>query len=399
MKHCSKSLSAAVIACAMLLGCTACGGQSSEGTSSFSAASVTPNMAQTSSEPVSQSDTGTSQKADETLSSGDETQDSTQSPQESSEASKEPKPGELPELPDDDGTDVGFMSEGILIYNRTAYEMFYGYDDLAKNYANAISNVANALGDKVKVYNVVVPTHCGVTLPERIMNEYNLPDQKEYINTIYSSYTAKVTGVNVFDALALHRNEYLYFNSDHHWTALAAYYAYEEFCKAAGVEAISLSKMEEGTIEGYYGSLTAYIDESLVNADTVHYYSMDVDTSTVKYDSNAQNEESTSLLHTYASGPYAYGVFLGGDSPLIVCKNKDGNGKKIAVVKESYGNAISPFIAYTYSETHLIDFRDIDFDFLQYIRDNGIDEVVFVNNTMASATTMRCDELNALVGG
>ena len=82
----------------------------------------------------------------------------------------------------------------------------------------------------------------------------------------------------------------------------------------------------------------------------------------------------------------------------MVCKNKDGNGKKVAVLKESYGNAFSPLIALTYSETHMIDFRYIEFDFLKYIKDNDIDTVIIINNTMASATGMRCDELRALVG-
>ena len=44
----------------------------------------------------------------------------------------------------------------------------------------------------------------------------------------------------------------------------------------------------------------------------------------------------------------------------------------------------------------MIDFRYISFDFEQYLKDNEIDEVIFVNNTMASATPNRIDELNAL---
>ena len=138
------------------------------------------------------------------------------------------------------------------------------------------------------------------------------------------------------------------------------------------------------------------MDTSLVNVDTVHYYTMDADTSTSVFDEYGGNEQPTRLFHDYAEGVNAYGVFLGGDSPLMVCRNQDGNGRKIAVVKESYGNAFAPYIALTYSETHMIDFRYISFDFEQYLKDNEIDEVIFVNNTMASATPNRIDELNAL---
>ncbi len=334
-------------------------------------------------------------------SSSDESKNEDESSEETSKESSHSKPdpsdskekGDLPALPDDDGQDVGYMSNGILIYNRTAYELFYGYDELAKDYSAAISKFKNALGDGVKMYNVLVPTHCGVTLPERFFGEYGLPDQKEYLDTIINSYSADIIGINAYDIIAHHRDEYVYFNSDHHWTGLAAYYAYKAFCQTAGVDCIPLSEMTEGTIEGYYGSLTNYIDESLVDPDTVHYYTMDADTSTMKYDSYGQDEQVTALIHSYASPYFAYGVFLGGDNPLMVCKNNGGNGKKVVVIHESYGNAFCPYIAFTYSETHMIDFRDVEFDLKKYINDNGIDEVIFISNAMSSATPFLTEKI------
>ena len=115
------------------------------------------------------------------------------------------------------------------------------------------------------------------------------------------------------------------------------------------------------------------------------------------YDEDAENPVDTMLIHDYAEGVNAYGVFLGGDNPLMVAKNEKGNGQKIAVIKESYGNAFAPFIAYTYSETHIIDFRYFNCDLKQYLKDNDITQVIFINNSMASATGARCDELAALV--
>ena len=49
-----------------------------------------------------------------------------------------------------------------------------------------------------------------------------------------------VNKVNVFNSLVSHNDEYIYFRTDHHWSALGAYYAYEEFCRAAGMEAAPL---------------------------------------------------------------------------------------------------------------------------------------------------------------
>ena len=312
----------------------------------------------------------------------------------------EKEKSEIPEISqnEDGAQDIG----GLIIYNKQAYEKFYGYDELAKNYGNTMDRIHDALGNDVKIYNVLVPTHCGISLPKEISDEYGLQDQNEFINTVLKAYSDEkenpIVGINTYDILMHHRDEPIYLNTDHHWSGLGAYYAYKEFCKSAGVDYIQLSDLTKGEIRDYYGSLTAYVDSSYLEPDTVEYYKTDKDISTTAYENDGSGGTSTVLIHDYMDSSFAYGVFLGGDRGLMVSKNKDGNGKKIAVVKESYGNAFCPYIAYTYSETHMIDFRYFDLDFRQYLKDNDIHEVIFINNTMASATEDRCDELNNLVG-
>ena len=326
--------------------------------------------------------------------------ESTESPEksgdvatESTDASEEELKS-IPELSDPTPDSVGEMIDGILLYDETLYEMFYGGEESAKEYAKTISDIKTNLGDNIKVYNVIVPTHCSVTLPERVQNEYGVSDQKEYMDTLCNSYTADVIGVNTYEAMLRHRDEYLYFNTDHHWTGRAAYYAYEAFCKAAGETPIPMNEMGDEKIEGYYGSLYNMIGDGYdVKEDYVEYFTTDRNVTTKLFDSEGTYIQDTMLIHSYAEGVNAYGVFLGGDQPLMVSQNSDGNGKKIAVVKESYGNAFSPFIAYTYGETHLIDFRYIDFDLKTYLQDNNITEVLFINNNMASATPQRLEEL------
>ena len=196
-----------------------------------------------------------------------------------------------------------------------------------------------------------------------------------------------------------HRNEYNYFNTDHHWTGRAAYYAYADFCRTAGIDAIPMENMTSKKIENYRGSLADSDVDGLNNLkeDYVEYFTVDKDIDTMLYDADGNEMYEYSLIYESAEGSNAYGAFLGGDQPLIVSENHDGNGKKIAVVKESYGNAFAPLIAYTYSETHIIDFRYFDRNLNQYLADNDIDEIIFINNAMATATYQRCEELLSLV--
>ena len=41
--------------------------------------------------------------------------------------------------------------------------------------------------------------------------------------------------VDVRQTLAEHKDEYIYYRTDHHWTSLGAYYAYQQLCGALGL--------------------------------------------------------------------------------------------------------------------------------------------------------------------
>lgn len=338
-----------------------------------------------------------SQNSQKDASSAASTEESKESsaPESSEESSEEE--GSIPEISDPTPDNEGEIVEGVFIYNHVAYEQFYGGEEMAKNYAETLSYVAKNLGSGVKVYNVLVPTHVAVDLPAKFNDRWAPEDV--YIDTVFKSFTESIVSVNAMPRILQHRNEYLYFSTDHHWTATGAYYAYLDFTKAAGVDAVKLSDLTEQKIDGYNGSLANLTGLTDLKTDSVTYYTSDKDVTCVKYDGDGTNPTETMLIHSYAEGSNAYGVFLGGDCPIMVSKNAKGNGKKIAVVKESYGNAFCPFMAYTYSEVHMIDFRYVDIDLGTYLRENGIDEVVFINNVMASATGVRCEEMRRLVKG
>lgn len=303
----------------------------------------------------------------------------------------------IPPLNDPTPDAEGTFYDGVYVYNNAAFEMFYGGEEAAKNYAQTLSNIKKSLGDGIIVYNVVVPTHCEVNLPERFSDlSYS---QREYLDNLFGSYTEDIIAVDPYYSLMQHRNEYLYFNTDHHWTADGAYLAYCSFAEKAGITPLSGDDMEKRSIEGFVGSLANMISAPELDgvSDTVYYYAFKNSVSATQYDENGENPVESILLHEYAEGVNAYGVFLGGDFPLIVSENESGNGKKIAIVKESYGNAFAPFIAATYSETHIIDSRYFSKNLNTYLEENQIDTVIFINNTMASATPVRCEELAALV--
>ena len=71
------------------------------------------------------------------------------------------------------------------------------------------------------VYDMIVPTSIDIMLPESTRAGLNTDDQKKAIDYMYGSMLDETKKVNIYDTLMSHNDEYLYFRTDHHWTALA----------------------------------------------------------------------------------------------------------------------------------------------------------------------------------
>lgn len=330
------------------------------------------------------------QNASEQSTATTSTQNSTQLP---NSASAKP-------LADDDGQSVGQMEGSVYVWNKQAFELFYGDSDLAQPYAEFINKASETLAsDGIKAFSIIVPNHVEFGLPERLKNTdegVTTLSQAEYISAAYSSMNPEFAApINVYDKLSEHNNEYIYFNSDHHWTGLGAYYAYTAFAEQTGLTPLSLSDCTEQSIDGFTGSLTN-IAESELKEDSVHYWQFPYEVSNTIHTEDGTTYELDSC---YSEVSESYGVFLEGDNPLEVIKSESPSATsgKVAIVHESYGNAFTPYLTYNFSEVYSIDFRSWEGNLGEFCKENGISNVIFLNGVMSSATQMQIDSMESIL--
>jgi hypothetical protein len=290
----------------------------------------------------------------------------------------------------------GELIYGVYGWNNAAYEIFGSNSAKAEKYAQTINGFADKL-EGIKVYDLIIPNHTEMGLPQRLKDATGCTSQAENIKSIYAGLSDKVTAINCYNYLADHNNEYIYFNSDHHWTGLGAYYAYTAFANRTEQNVLQLSDCTENVIEGFTGTFTNNFP-ALV--DAVHYWSFPYDVTMDVTDSNGVTNTFYSPYYEYAQGgQYTYAVFLVGDNPLTVLKSSSENakeGSKIAIIKESYGNALAPYFTNNYEEVHVIDFRHFDGNLATYCQENGIKEVLFSNGVMSANTQIQLDSMSTL---
>ncbi len=302
--------------------------------------------------------------------------------------------------PTDDNSE-GYDAGAIYVWNKTGFELFGGSEYTAKTYAETINGFADKLAG-MNVYSMMIPNHTEIGLPERLKATANTNSQAENIKTAYAAMKDNVTPVNAYNYLSEHCNEYIYFKSDHHWTGLGAYYAYAAFCDTLGMTPLKLEDCTKQTIPDFTG--TFFNLANGLDTDTVEYYQFPYSVTMDITDANGNvNNYDSPYFEAEGSGTLSYGVFIYGDNPLTVLHSSSQNaasGKKIAVVKESYGNAFVSYLTNNYEEVHIMDlrtFRDVSTaDLTTYCRQNGITDVLFLNGIMSANTQIQLDSMTAL---
>lgn len=294
----------------------------------------------------------------------------------------------------------GILVNGVKMYGEKAGIMLFGGNDKqGQRYAELISAYKRELGDGVNVYNMVVPTSVEFYLPKKYSKYSN--SEKREIEFIYSKLTDGVIPVDAYSVLEAHKDEYIYFRTDHHWSDLGAYYAYTAFCNAIGQTPPPLSDYTAKTKEELFvGSLFGYTNDITLknNPDTFTYYMTKSPFKGETYNYRTLTlAEANPIYHEYASGSAMYGMFLGSDGIHVKITTSAGTGRKIVMFKESYGNAFAPYLIDSFDEIYVIDIRYFGKNAVQYIKDVGATDVLFINNVFAANTSKLIDGIERLL--
>lgn len=291
----------------------------------------------------------------------------------------------------------------ILLMGDAGMEMYSVAKQKLTDYGTTVAKLAQTVPE-VRVFALLAPTRIEFYGPEEYRTGSH--SQKRGIEIAYAAMGDKVVRVNAYDSIKAHTQEYLYFRTDHHWTARGAYHAYEAFCAAAGLPAPKpLSAHETARLDGFVGSMYRYTQSEKLknNPDYVEVFYPTVEASGQFYSTPAMNDgKNLRIISTKINDPASkYMAFIQGDKPLIKMTTNVGNGQKILLIKESYGNAFAPFLLENYSEVYVLDPRQEGVQGMnlpQFLRDNGIQNVLFLNYMMAPSNSKYMKPLTAMIG-
>jgi len=280
----------------------------------------------------------------------------------------------------DDDLDKDLQVTGRVLVVQDRGMEIHTYDPEAGALYAEIINEFAARVKPVRVYSMLVPTQIEFYNGGKYRKLSSV--QLETIRQVNNYFIrGLVQPVNVYDNLRVHCEEYIYFRTDHHWTALGAYYAYTAFMETQGLEPVPLGDYQTGQADGFLGSTynTTLSDKLKENPDQVVYYKPLLPYEYQVFYEGSQPVEQKLLELRYAEQANKYGIFLGGDNPWARISTGNMNNKKILVIKDSYGNAFVSFLLPHYQEIYVLDPRMFKGNVYALIQKNGISEVLFLN--------------------
>lgn len=297
-----------------------------------------------------------------------------------------------------DSNGVYFGKDGYLIEKFEKEDLEGGQlDRNLKVLAQALDRMAQEYG-KQHVRVMLVPGATQI-LKDKLPLFAAPYNQAQVVQELMKEGDTPEMVVQVEAALGEHRDEELYYRTDHHWTSTGAYYGYVAWMESLGMEPWEAEMFTVAPVSSdFYGTLQAKVQGFRKPDEIKLYQPKEPVEYSVEYDGNG----------IWTDGLYQYGalgtrdqysVFLDGNHGLTRIRNLMGTGaeerkgRKLLMIKDSYAHSFAPFAVNHFEETMMVDLRYFNLDVEEFAREEGVTDILILYRIPGFATEKTVSKL------
>lgn len=263
--------------------------------------------------------------------------------------------------------------------------------DFDKPNEQAVTDNLNSIAEftkkykNIKQYMLISPTADSI-LSDKLPASAPVIDQLGYLDNYYKRVNEKLNGkmkiVDVSTNLLEHKDEYLFYKNDHHWTTLGAYYSYEKLMNSMDIKPTTIKDYDVNVVSNdFKGSLCSESGYDAREDDSINVYIPKDKDNQVVVNFKEEQKKSSSLYNSEKLNQKdKYQVFLGGNHPLVEIDTTSKNDKTLLVFKDSYANCFIPFLTTHFERIILVDPRYYYEDIDKLIEDEEVDEILYLYN-------------------
>ena len=240
----------------------------------------------------------------------------------------------------------------------------------------AVERMAERHPGKVSV--MIVPS-ASLILSEKLPWQTPAADEDAALDTILQRCSGKAANVyDLREALRAHKEEYIFYRTDHHWTSDGAYLAYEQFAQAhpENFPLFDRAAANEKQVLDFYGTNYSKARNYNVVPDVITYYDLPNVLTVYTAEADGTERAEPGPLYNYSDFETRdkYKAFLRGNNGYSVL---EGNGTgSILVIKDSYANAFLPYLTAGYATIGIVDYRYLNERVDSLIERGGYDEIL-----------------------
>ena len=232
---------------------------------------------------------------------------------------------------------------------------------------------------KIPVRMMLVPDAANVlnhSLPALAKPE----DQTQMFSMVRKDLGDSVEWFDVSTELNKHKTEKIYYKTDHHWTTLGAFYAFQAAAPSLGIEGdLSGKYVSYAVSDSFNGMLASKSGVNLGEKEQIDIYVPTEEDTDLIVDYVDEGKRSTSLYDSSKlKEKDQYTVFLGGNSSLLDIRTVSTSTKRLLLVKDSFANSFIPFLTPYYREIVVVDPRYYSGTINDLMDSYRISEVLFL---------------------
>lgn len=232
---------------------------------------------------------------------------------------------------------------------------------------------------KIPVRMMLVPDAANVlnhSLPALAKPE----DQTQMFSMVRKDLGDSVEWIDVSTELNKHKTEKIYYKTDHHWTTLGAFYAFQAAAPSLGIEGdLSGKYVSYAVSDSFNGMLASKSGVNLGEKEQIDIYVPTEEDTDLIIDYVDEGKRSTSLYDSSKlKEKDQYTVFLGGNSSLLDIRTVSTSTKRLLLVKDSFANSFIPFLTPYYREIVVVDPRYYSGTINDLMDSYRISEVLFL---------------------
>lgn len=232
---------------------------------------------------------------------------------------------------------------------------------------------------KIPVRMMLVPDAANVlnhSLPALAKPE----DQTQMFSMVRKDLGDSVEWIDVSTELNKHKTEKIYYKTDHHWTTLGAFYAFQAAAPSLGIDGdLSGKYVSYAVSDSFSGMLASKSGVNLGEKEQIDIYVPTEEDTDLIVDYVDEGKRSTSLYDSSKlKEKDQYTVFLGGNSSLLDIRTVSTSTKRLLLVKDSFANSFIPFLTPYYREIVVVDPRYYSGTINDLMDSYRISEVLFL---------------------